>query len=297
MTNSNLETTPLLSILCITYNHEKYISKAIKSFLEQETSFDFEIVIGEDCSTDNTLEVILEFQKNHSKIIKIIKSENNIGVTKNFRRTLAACRGKYIALCEGDDYWDDPKKIQTQVSFLESNPEYVLTYHDTHSIDENNKITNDLSKKGINFDTTKSMLIKAPPISTLTTCFRNEIKEIPIEFNDAPVLDICLWSLLGHHGSGKYLRSIKPAIYRPHDGGIFSLKKFTEKLRMTAQTYIALSRYYENQCKKDICEFFTIRAIDALSMQLKKTNQIKTMLFIVYRIIRGFSFSSDRNEK
>ena len=72
MTNSNLETTPLLSILCITYNHEKYISKAIKSFLEQETSFDFEIVIGEDCSTDNTLEVILEFQKNHSKIIKII---------------------------------------------------------------------------------------------------------------------------------------------------------------------------------------------------------------------------------
>lgn len=288
MTNSNLETTPLLSILCITYNHEKYISKAIKSFLEQETSFDFEIVIGEDCSTDNTLEVILEFQKNHSKIIKIIKSENNIGVTKNFRRTLAACRGKYIALCEGDDYWDDPKKIQTQVSFLESNPEYVLTYHDTHSIDENNKITNDLSKKGINFDTTKSMLIKAPPISTLTTCFRNEIKEIPIEFNDAPVLDICLWSLLGHHGSGKYLESIKPAIYRLHSSGIFSSKNKSEKIRMAAQSYLALSRYYENQENVKIKCYFTYKAAEAISIDLETNYQLKSIILTIYRTIRKF---------
>lgn len=296
MTNSNLETTPLLSILCITYNHEKYISKAIKSFLEQETSFDFEIVIGEDCSTDNTLEVILEFQKNHSKIIKIIKSEKNIGVTKNFRRTLAACRGKYIALCEGDDYWDDPKKIQTQVSFLESNPEYVLTYHDTHSIDENNKITNDLSKKGINFDVSGSELIEAPSISTLTTCFRNKIKEIPDEFNSAPIFDICLWSLLGHHGSGKYIKSIKPSIYRIHNGGIFSSKNKSEKIRMAAQSYIALSKHYENKNNIDISQFFTYKSSEALSIDLENKYQIKFLLLTAIRIIKKI-YSAAPKEK
>lgn len=288
--NSNLIQNPLLSILCITYNHEKYISKAINSFLEQEASFDFEIVIGEDCSTDKTLEIILEFQKIHPKIIKIIKSEKNVGVTENFRRTLAACRGKYVALCEGDDYWDDPKKIQTQVSFLESNPEYVLTYHDTYTIDKSNKITNDQSKKGINFDATKSFLIKAPSISTLTACFRNEIKEIPIEFNHAPILDICLWSLLGKYGSGKYLKSIKPSLYRTHDGGIFSPKSKSEKIRMGAQSYIALSTYHYNQKNIIISNYFTYKATELLSIDLEQRYQLKIIIRTIYRLFRDFIY-------
>lgn len=294
MAASKIEQCPLLSILCITYNHEKYIRKSIDSFLNQEASFNFEIVIGEDCSTDNTLEILLEFQKKHPTTINIISSKNNVGTVENFRRTLAACRGKYIALCEGDDYWNDPKKIQTQVSFLESNPEYVLTYHDNHSINENGVITNDPSKKGINFDTTKSMLQKAPPISTLTACFRNEIKQIPIEFNAAPILDICLWSLLGQYGSGKYLKSIKPAMYRLHEGGIFSTKKTTEKLRMTAQSYAILSSYYENHSNEKMSQFFTNKAIDMLSMRLRKKNQLKAIFFTLYRIIKGPSLGGKK---
>ena len=283
---SKTNQTPLLSILCITYNHEKSISKAINSFLKQEASFDFEIVIGEDCSTDKTLEIIFEFQKNHPEIIKIIKSENNVGVVENFRRTLAACRGKYIALCEGDDYWNDPKKIQTQVSFLEKNPNYVLTYHDSHSINENGVISNDPSKKGINYDATNCTLIKGIPISTLTTCFRNNLKTIPEELNSAPILDICLWSLLGHHGAGKYLSSIRPAVYRLHDGGVFSLKNKSEKLRMTAETYIALSRYYENSQKNEISQFFSVKAIGILSMQIKRKNRIKAIILITYKLFK-----------
>ena len=282
----NTPTAPLLSILCITYNHERYISTAINSFLEQETLFDFEIVIGDDCSTDRTLEIILEIQKSHSRIIRIIKSETNLGITENFRRTLAACRGKYIALCEGDDYWNDPRKIQTQVSFLENNPCYILTYHDSHSTDDNGLIFNDPSKKGVNYDITKSKLIKGIPISTLTVCFRNKLNSIPKEFNSAPILDICLWSLLGHHGAGKYLSAIRPAVYRLHNGGVFSSKSKNEKLRMTAETYITLSRYYENNREKEIGEFFNIKAIGILSMQIKTTNRLKAIVLIIFRILK-----------
>ena len=108
---------PLVSIASITYNHEKFIAQAIDSFLMQETDFDFEIIIGEDCSTDDTLKIIKEYKAKYPDIIKLITSESNVGMMTNFIRTLEACSGKYIALCEGDDYWTDTLKLQKQVNF------------------------------------------------------------------------------------------------------------------------------------------------------------------------------------
>ena len=108
---------PLLSIASITYNHEQFIAQAIESWLMQKTSFEIEIIIGEDCSTDNTRAIIEKYRKLHPDLIKLIISESNVGMMPNFIRTLAACRGKYIALCEGDDYWTDPYKLQKQVDF------------------------------------------------------------------------------------------------------------------------------------------------------------------------------------
>ena len=98
---------PVVSICCITYNHEKYIEEAIDSFLMQETNFPFEVVIGEDCSPDNTRKIVEKYKENYPNIIKLIVSENNVGMQANGQRTMEACIGEYMALCAGDDYWTD----------------------------------------------------------------------------------------------------------------------------------------------------------------------------------------------
>lgn len=119
---------PLVSVKMITYNHAPFIANAIECVLKQKTNFPFELVIGEDCSTDGTREIVFEYQKKYPDIIRVITSEQNVGMKKNGYRTTKACRGKYIAFCEGDDYWHHPEKLQKQVDYLESNEECGLVY-------------------------------------------------------------------------------------------------------------------------------------------------------------------------
>lgn len=123
---------PLLSISCITYNHALYIRNALDGFLMQKTSFAFEILIHDDASTDGTTEIIKEYEKEYPKIIKPIFEIENQWIKGrrgsevfNYPRA----QGKYIALCEGDDYWTDPYKLQKQVDFLEQNPQFCFCCH------------------------------------------------------------------------------------------------------------------------------------------------------------------------
>jgi glycosyltransferase involved in cell wall biosynthesis len=122
--------TPLVSVHMITYNHEPYIRKAIECVLSQKTHFPFELVIGEDCSTDGTREIVFDYARRFPDIIRVIASDQNAGMKNNFVRTNHACRGKYIAYCEGDDHWHHPEKLQRQADFLESHSEYGLVYSD-----------------------------------------------------------------------------------------------------------------------------------------------------------------------
>ena len=130
-----LSQTPVVSVGMITYNHEPYIAQAIEGVLTQETDFPIELVIGEDCSTDRTAEIVGEYQKKHPEIIRIITSDKNVGIKKNGWRTKEACRGKYIAYCEGDDFWHDPRKLQMQVDVMESDPECVLCFSRVRTYD------------------------------------------------------------------------------------------------------------------------------------------------------------------
>src|ERR1017187_8839583 len=118
---------PLVSVAMITFNHRPYIERAVKCVLNQETDFNVELVIGEDCSTDGTRELVFDLQRRHPEIIRVVTSEHNVGA-QNILRTERACRGKYLAYCEGDDYWNDPSKLAKQVAFLESRPDYVMVH-------------------------------------------------------------------------------------------------------------------------------------------------------------------------
>ncbi len=123
-------TEPLVSVKMITYNHASYIAQAIEGVLRQKTAFPFELVIGEDCSTDGTRQIVFEYQEKYPDVIRVIASNKNVGMNPNGYRTMKACRGKYIAFCEGDDYWHSPDKLQKQADHMESHPECGLVYSD-----------------------------------------------------------------------------------------------------------------------------------------------------------------------
>lgn len=115
----------IVSVFVLTYNQENYIEQTLLSILNQKTNFEFEIVIGEDHSTDNTLKIIRSYQKRYQNI-KVITSNENVGLINNFNRTIKNCRGKFIAICDGDDFWIDDFKLQKQVDFLEENKNYKI---------------------------------------------------------------------------------------------------------------------------------------------------------------------------
>jgi glycosyltransferase involved in cell wall biosynthesis len=120
----------------ITYNHRPYIAQAIDGVLGQETDYPFELVIGEDCSSDGTRAIVFEYQRQRPDVVRVVSSEQNVGATENEARTRDACRGKYIAFCEGDDFWHRRDKLQLQVAYLEAHPEcgLVCSAYDVHYV-------------------------------------------------------------------------------------------------------------------------------------------------------------------
>ena len=131
---------PKVSVFMMVYNHELYIRQAIESILSQKTNFDFNLVIGEDCSTDNTRSVVLNLFDKYPGKFKLLLHNNNIGAFANQVAVLSACKGKYVALCEGDDYWIDPNKLQKQVDFLETNPAYGLCFGEFIAVNKDGKM-------------------------------------------------------------------------------------------------------------------------------------------------------------
>lgn len=119
-----------VSIAMITYNHERFIEKALDSVIMQKTNFAYQVVIGEDCSTDKTRKIVLDYQKRYPDKILVLLNERNLGMHKNSTRVLKACKGRYVAYLEGDDYWASPDKLQKQVDYMDSHPECSMSFHD-----------------------------------------------------------------------------------------------------------------------------------------------------------------------
>lgn len=111
-----------------TYNHAPYIARAIESVLAQRTSFAVELLLGEDCSSDSTPDICRSYAARYPDRIRLVTSEHNVGMRANYRRTIEACRGRYVAICDGDDWWCDPEKLERQVAMLEADPSLGLCY-------------------------------------------------------------------------------------------------------------------------------------------------------------------------
>jgi len=213
-----------VSVVMITYNHEKYIAQAIESVLMQETSFNFEVVIGEDCSTDRTREIVIEYQKKFPDKIRLLLQDKNLGANANYRQTYSACNGEYIAYLEGDDYWIDRKKLQKQVAFLEKNTEFSMCFTGARKIDEKGTLLDEnMVAQQFRKSHSQKDLIRGYVPPSLTVMVRQYHLKYPKCCHKIVNLDYFECAMLAENGDVGYLPDIT-ACFRMHSGGIWSLK-------------------------------------------------------------------------
>lgn len=218
-----------VSICCITYNHENFIAQAIEGIVMQQTNFDCELIIGDDKSTDRTALICREYKAKYPGKIKLILNEANIGMMPNFIQTLNACSGKYIAFCEGDDYWTDPFKLQKQVDFLEANPGYVLSTHRV-GINSNGKLIDEyLPKETQEATYTQVDLLEKNKVVTVSAVCRNPYFTFPTWYKRAMPGDYPLWLMLTAGGGKINYTTDVMAVYRVHGGGIWSTTHSSSK--------------------------------------------------------------------
>lgn len=170
---------PIVSVLCITYNQKKYIRQCLDGFLMQKTNFKYEILINDDASNDGTVEILKEYQRKYPKMISVYTHSVN-QYSKNadnmyVRYLFSKAKGKYVALCDGDDYWTDPNKLQRQVDFLETNPDYSMCFHPVKVIFENHEEPDSIYPINNNKDNfTLEELLKSNFIQTNSVMYRKQ---------------------------------------------------------------------------------------------------------------------------
>lgn len=217
-----------VSVFILTYNQEKYIAQTIESILTQKTDYSFQLVIGEDCSSDNTRIICEEFSRKYGDKIKLLPSpEKNMGLIANYMRTIKECDGKYIAICDGDDYWIDEFKLQKQVAFLEENPDYSIVHTGLKFLLPNGDFKIFTNSMNINYNDF-THLIYFNFIFSVTAVFRNiQYKDsLPnwikkYSYGDWPTY---LWTIKDG-GKIHYIEDIT-AVYRKNIGVSFKLEKW-----------------------------------------------------------------------
>ncbi len=285
---SNVPHKIIVSVCVQTYQHEKYIKECLDGVLMQKTNFDFEILIGEDCSSDRTRQICIDYAKKYSKKIRLFlhdrqnvvfingKPSGRFNMLYNLKNT----KGKYIALCEGDDYWTDPLKLQKQVDFLEANQEYMASCHNVikkNEINQTESIKGAMAERDINI----SDLALKNDIVTLSLLFRNDsevLDKVNNFFNNynSPVGDYVINLFLAEKGKIKYSPEIM-GVHIIHPGGVFSSNFNSSKKFIN--TYVSISDFIEkiktNLPYDKVNENFNIQQQgylnDLLSLRVKYT--------------------------
>jgi glycosyltransferase involved in cell wall biosynthesis len=228
-----------VSVLVMTYNHACYIAEALESALTQQVSFNYEILVSEDASTDGTREIVVEFQRRHAARIRLLLSERNIRSNEVVVRGIRAARGQYIALLDGDDCWTSPHKLQRQADFLDAHPECAICFHNATVVHQ------DGSRAPWNWTPARQKPISTLEdlwmgnfIATSSTMFRRGLfKEVPAWYiSFFPITDWPLHILNAEHGAIGYLDEVM-GVYRYHAGGLYSTLSEAQKLAATLNFY------------------------------------------------------------
>lgn len=268
----------MVSVSMITYNHEKFIAEAIEGVVMQKTNFPFELVIGEDLSTDNTRAICVEYQKKYPDIIRLRLNNPNQGMMLNWINNIESGQGKYIALCDGDDYWTDPYKLQKQVDFMEANPDFAMCSHKVHTLmcgvmDENIEMDRDVL-------TTEDIIKKDWGLLTASIFFRKDAHKVPDWYYTVKNGDYALQLIVSLSGKIKFLPEYM-AVYRQHLGGMSSTLKPLNQTAWMVYLLHEFDKYTSKGFHKAIVErikrMFKIQIYYARGYSLRKAAAVLTM--------------------
>lgn len=233
---------PVVSICCLVYNHEPFLRECFEGFVMQKTNFPIEILVHDDASTDHSADIIREYTANYPDLFKpIYQTENQYskGVKVSATFQFPRAQGKYIALCEGDDYWTDPYKLQKQVDFLETHPEYVMCSHvvDIYKQDEGVR-----EKWGVQEEQEYSLrkLVFGPWIyHPLSVLFKRNSLDLPHYAKYKKSKDMTLFYHILSSGKGYYMADCM-AIYRKHKGGVWTGASGAQRMKSNLLYYVSL---------------------------------------------------------
>ena len=255
---------PLVSVVCITYNHEPYIRDAIEGFLIQETDFPFEIIIHDDASTDRTAEIVKEFESRYPTLIKgIYQTENQYSKGKKVSAIAwSKARGEFIAFCEGDDYWIDPKKLEKQKCFLDNHPDYGAVFSDTDRYYEETgrtiKSYDKTFKRKIPTGHVLDMLLNGRnPYVTCSSFFRSHFLreyESTTRRLKARMGDYVLWLIIAGHSQIGYIRDTT-SVYRIRKNSASRFDTLEEHMRFRKSSYkvsLFFSKRYQKPLNKKV---------------------------------------------
>ena len=261
--------SPLISICIPTYQHGHFIAKTLAGCLSQQTDFQFEIVIGDDGSTDEAPHIIADYSAQFPDIIRAFLHEKNLGPSSpkelggknNVIFLFSQCRGKYIALCEGDDYWTDPLKLQQQVDFLETNPAVSLTHHQVEVRYEDGSPSHLFNPLDQSTETTiVDLLSDTWYVATCSSVFRNVYQDgLPTWFFNTGSGDLGIFIIAAHHGKIQYFNQ-SMGVYRRHRGGLSNFQHQANRF------------FLENRLKlyQEVNEFYGDIYADAIRGSIEK---------------------------
>jgi glycosyltransferase involved in cell wall biosynthesis len=280
---------PLVSIVCVTYNHEKYIKNTLDGFVMQKTNFLFEIIIHDDASTDNTSNIIREYESKYKDLFKPIYQTENQASQERGRVTsivFNAVKGKYITICEGDDYWVSPSKLQEQFDLMELNSSYSLCFTSVDILDTfSNSIYPEIQAEDRIYTIDELLISKFA--HTVTFFFRKELLDTSIFFNEN-VFAGDLFLLLDLAQKGKVFGASKvTSVYRKHLGGITYVAKSKLGIKhyeRFVRQFILIKKQFTSISKSKINTKIVDYSITVFLFYLKKGNPkaLKYLIQIIY---------------
>jgi len=291
-----------VSVAMVTYNHEKFIAKALDSVLMQQAAFEYEIVIGEDCSTDNTRNIVTEYKRRYPDKIRLLLNEKNMGMHGNGAQVLQACSGEYIAMLDGDDYWTSAEKLQKQVDFLDGHHDCSACFHDALIVAEvGSEEPIHYREKQKEFSTVGDLLVDNF-IPTAAVMFRRGlVGELPAWANSLKMGDWVLHILNAIHGRIGYIDETM-SVYVVHRGGVWSMKSRQDHTLAMIELFEALNRHLPRQYRQSTARILRWRYADASTVyeqsgNLKSAGSFAVKAFVQHlKIVCERLFSRKRNE-
>lgn len=292
---------PLVSIECLVYNHAPFLRQCLDGFVMQKTDFPFEAIVHDDASTDNSAEIIREYAEKYPDIIKpIYEMENQYskkdGSLSRIMNEAMHPKAKYVALCEGDDYWTDPLKLQKQVNFMEENLDYSMTFHNANVFYEKDRAFGNLFSDAKDRDYTGLEIFKEWTVPTASVLFKHEVYSSGIyqkaKTNGKFIYgDIVLFLSCAHCGKLRGMSDVM-SVYRRHEGGV-SFNQSCSTLIKQCYHNLNIYKVFGDTYKFQSIKFFTDAGLYCFRMSRAEKKPDYKLLFDVFcyrplKVIRFF---------